>query len=165
MLKKSLPGALMLALSFPGMAVDNAVDIQFRGTLHEPPACTLNSGGRVDVDFGDSVGVGSVDGVSHRLPLNYSITCAGSASYPSTLTLTLLGTVAGFDRSALQTTVGDLGVRVYQGSGSQLMMPGAGVPITLSSPPQLEAVLVKKSGSTLSEGEFEAIATLKAEYQ
>lgn len=164
MLKKSLPGVLMLVLSLPVIAQDNEADINFRGTLVEPPPCTLNSGSVVDVDFGDSVGIDSVDGVSNRVPLNYTITCTGSPVDPGTLTLTLTGTVTSFDKYALQTNVGDLGVRVYQGSGSTLMTPDVAVPITANSPPALEAVLVKKSGSTLDEGAFEAIATLKAEY-
>lgn len=165
MLKKSLTVTLMLALACPAMAADGVADMNFRGTLQEPPPCTINSGSVVDVSFGDSVGVDSVDGVANRVPLNYSITCTGSSVDPGTLRLTLTGTVASFDTSALQTSVGDLGVRVYQGSGSTLLKPDEAVAITLASPPSLEAVLVKKSGSTLGEGAFEAIATLKAEYQ
>lgn len=84
MLKKSLPGVLMLALSLPGMAQDNEAGISFRGILVEPPPCTLNSGSVVDVDFGDSVGVDSVDGVSNRVPLSYIITCTGSLVDPGT---------------------------------------------------------------------------------
>lgn len=164
MWKKCLSGMLLLALSIPGMAQDNEADISFRGTLQEPPSCTLNSGSVIDVDFGDSVGVESVDGVSHRVPLNYSITCTGSSVNAGTLTLTLMGMVTSFDAEALQTSVGDLGIRVYQGSGNVPLTPDVGVAITLNSPPSLEAVLVKKSGSTLGEGAFEAIATLKAEY-
>lgn len=165
MLKTGLTAMLMLALLFPGAAAADDAGINFSGTLQLPPACTINSGNRVDVDFGDSVGVDSVDGVSNRVPLNYSITCEGSSVDPGTLKLTLTGTVAEFDKNALQTSIADLGVRVYQGSGSTLLTPDVGVAITVNSPPTLEAVLVKKSGSTPAEGAFEAIATLKAEYQ
>lgn len=119
---------------------------------------TLNSGSVVDVDFGDSMGVDSVDGVSNRVPLNYIIICTGSSVDPDTMALTLTCTMTTFDKYALQTSVGDLGVHVYHGSGSTLMAPDVAVAITVNSPPALEAVLVKKSGITLDDGAFESIA-------
>jgi type 1 fimbria pilin len=39
------------------------------------------------------------------------------------------------------------------------------IPISLTNPPRLEAVPVKRPGATLKEGPFEATATLKAVYQ
>lgn len=55
---KLYAGMLLLlaisALSAPGMAADN---MKFSGTLIEPPPCTINNDGQVDVDFGNRVGV------------------------------------------------------------------------------------------------------------
>ena len=61
---KLYAGMLLLlvsaTLSVPGMAADN---MKFSGTLIEPPTCTINNDGQVDVDFCSRVGVKKVDGV------------------------------------------------------------------------------------------------------
>lgn len=166
MRSKLMAAALALGTSVPAMAVDNVADINLRGMLIEPPPCTINSGGQVDVDFGDRLGVESIDGARYRVPLNYSIDCqpaTGGSGW--SMTMMIDGGVAGFDVYALQTDVADLGIRVYQGSGNTLMEPGVDYKVTAASPPVLEAVPVKRSGSTLPEGAFEAVATLRVVYQ
>lgn len=146
-------------LSTSGRAAEN---MKFFGTLVEPPACTINNGGNVDVDFGNRVGVKKVDGVNYLQPMNYQITCDPNANAWA-MTLEIVGTPADYDRAAVVTGVTDLAIQIKQnGVAFELNKP---IPISLTNPPQLEAVPVKRPGATLKEGPFEATATLKAVYQ
>lgn len=141
-------------------AADN---MAFRGTLLAAAPCIINDGNRIDVDFGDRVGISNVDGENYRQAVNYQITCDSASGGSLWLTLSLSGTASGFDKQALATNKGDLGIRVYR--DDQPFTPGSSLKITLDNPPRLEAVPVKKEGATLSEGAFEAWATLQAAYQ
>ncbi|MGU9756061.1 fimbrial protein [Serratia marcescens] len=166
MSKEMVANALLLAgvLSFTGVAMaEGDVDMSFHGTLIEPPPCSINDGNQVDVDFGERVGINKVDGVNYRQMLNYQITCDTNGISNWALTLSLSGNAAGFDKEALLTSKDNLGIRVYQ--NDEPFTPGSTLDIDLANPPRLEAVPVKNEGSTLTEGAFEAWATLRADYQ
>ncbi|AXK22904.1 fimbrial protein [Serratia nevei] len=166
MTMQTMMNTLLLALVWGGSGValaDGDVDMTFRGTLIEPPPCTINDGERVDVDFGERVGINKVDGVNYRQIMNYQITCDNAGSGSWALTLSLTGAAAGFDEQALQTNKTDLGIRVYQ--NDKPFTPGSTLAIDISNPPRLEAVPVKREGATLTEGAFESWATLRADYQ
>ncbi|WP_077038912.1 fimbrial protein [Serratia sp. S119] len=163
---QTMMNTLLLALVWGGSGValaDGDVDMTFRGTLIEPPPCTINDGERVDVDFGERVGINKVDGVNYRQIMNYQITCDNAGSGSWALTLSLTGAAAGFDEQALQTNKTDLGIRVYQ--NDKPFTPGSTLAIDINNPPRLEAVPVKREGATLTEGAFESWATLRADYQ
>ncbi len=141
---------------------EKTVDMQFRGTLIEPPPCTINDDGIIDVNFGDRVGINKVDGVNYRQNIGYRIRCEpGVGKWDMLLSLT--GTPATFDEAAVQTDRRYLGIRIYQ--NAQPFKVGSALPVDPAKPPVLEAVPVGKSGETLTEGAFEATATLRAEYQ
>ncbi len=141
------------------MAAEN---MRFSGTLIEPPPCTINDGGKVDVDFGERVGVSKVDGDNYRQPVNYRISCRPDAG-TWYLTLTVVGTAASYDAAAIKSNVEDLAIRLLQ--NGRLFTLNQPLPVTLNAPPTLEAVPVKRPGATLKEGAFEATATLLAVYQ
>ena len=146
-------------LSAPGQAAEN---MKLFGTLIEPPACTINDGGNVDVDFGTRVGVKKVDGVNYLQPMNYQITCDPNANAWD-MTLEIVGIPADYDKAAVISDVADLAIRITQnGVPFEMNTP---IPIRLGSPPRLEAVPVKRPGAELTEGPFEATATLRAVYQ
>ncbi|CAI1050191.1 fimbrial protein [Serratia quinivorans] len=150
---------LLMALGGPAVATDN---MRFSGTLIEPPPCTINDGGEVDVDFGNRVGVTKVDGVNYLQPVNYRITC-GPGARAWSMTLEVVGTPADYDEAAIESNVDDLAVRLLQnGKRFTLNKP---IPIKLNTPRTLEAVPVKRPGAALKEGAFEATATLLAVYQ
>ncbi len=150
---------LLMVLSGNAAAAEN---MRFSGTLIEPPPCTINDGGKVDVDFGNRVGVSKVDGVSYMQPVNYRITCTPGAGKWN-MTLEVVGTPADYDDAAIVSNMDDLAVRLLQnGKPFTLNKP---VSIKLNTPPTLEAVPVKRPGATLKEGAFEAAATLLAVYQ
>lgn len=159
---------LLVACGLAGMAgqvqaEDGEADMTFHGTLITPPPCTINDDNRIDVNFGERVGINKVDGVNYRQLMNYQITCEGAGSGSWALTLSLSGTNARFDNEALSTNKTDLGIRVYQ--NDQPFTPNSTLKIDLANPPRLEAVPVKDPGATLTEGTFEALATLRADYE
>ncbi|WP_447889710.1 fimbrial protein [Serratia fonticola] len=158
-----LTGCLM-GIAATAQAKDYEADMAFRGTLIIPPPCTINDDNRIDVDFGERVGINKVDGVNYRQQINYQIDCEGEGSGNWVLTLSLLsGNVANFDPEALQTNKTNLGIRVYQNDKS--FTPNSTLKIDRDNRPRLEAVPVMKPGATLDEGAFEAWATLRADYQ
>jgi len=152
-----------MAGTIPAQAKDSTADMTFRGTLIEPPPCTINDGNKVDVDFGERVGINKVDGVNYRQLLNYQITCEKDVSGRLMLTLSLNGSATGFDKEALLTDKASLGIRVYQ--NDKPFTPNSTVKINLANPPRLEAVPIKQAGAKLTEGAFEAWATLRADYE
>lgn len=157
--------ALLLIAGLLGAysAAQAADNMAFRGTLLAPPPCRINDGNQVEVDFGERVGINKVDGVNYRQGLNYQITCDSASGGNWALSLSLKGTASGFDKQALATNKGELGIRIYR--DDEPFTPGSVLNITLDNPPRLEAVPVKKQGATLGEGAFEAWATLQADYQ
>lgn len=166
MTTRTIMSTLLLAVVWGGSGAalaDGDIDMTFRGTLIEPPPCTINDGNRVDVDFGERVGINKVDGVNYRQVMNYQIICDSAGSGSWALTLSLTGVAAGFDDQALQTNKTDLGIRIYQ--NDKPFTPGTTLDIDISNPPRLEAVPVKREGVTLTEGAFESWATLRADYQ
>ncbi|MFP3517544.1 fimbrial protein [Pseudomonas sp. SIMBA_077] len=144
-----------------GVNTNASANLTFSGTLVEPPACTINNGNTIAIDFKD-VGVNKVDGTNYRLPVNYTITCAGS-TLPWEMVLSVVGTATTFDGAAVQSSVTDLGIRILQ--NGQPFKLNAPMIINPATPPALEAVPVQLLGATLSSGVFNAAATLLAEYQ
>lgn len=165
MITKKSMSALLLSglLSMAATAAGKSdADMTFHGTLIEPPPCTINDGDRIDVDFGERVGINKVDGVNYRQVINYHITCESGHAGAWAMTLSLEGNAASFDGNALLTNKDNLGIRVYQNDTP--FVPGSSLDIDWAKPPRLEAVPVKKAGSTLIEGAFDAWATLRADY-
>lgn len=157
----SIPVMVMMVLvvsSSPALAVD----VQFSGTLQEPPPCEINNGNLIDVDFGSKVGIGQVNGVNYKQGVAYTITCAPGAPAWS-LGLSFNGTETAFDSAAVQTDKNGLGIRLLQ-NGAPFTM-NTRMPINAGAPPILEAVPVKDPAVTLTDGVFEATATLLADYQ
>lgn len=157
--------AVFFGLLVSGLLVGNALaaeNMQLHGTLIEPPPCTINDGGAVDVDFGNRVGVKKVDGSNYLQTVNYQVTCTPGAGGWK-MSLAVMGTPTSYDTAALKSNVADLGIRLLQnGKPFELNKP---LSITLNNPPRLEAVPVKRPGASLTEGLFEATATLLAVYQ
>lgn len=153
---------LLLVLNLPLSEGRAGQSMGFFGTLVAPPACTINNGEMVDVDFGERVGVSKVDGQNYLQTVNYRITCSPGGN-GLLMGLKVTGSATGFDPAALQTNVVDLGIRLLQ-NGRPLTL-NQRFAIDAAAPPLLQAVPVKKPGAALKAGAFMVTATLLADYQ
>ena len=71
-------------------------NLELKGTLVVPPACTLNGDNTLYVSFGDNIGINKVASGIYREPVNPGLVC--EESYLSwSLVLTVTGTAAAFD--------------------------------------------------------------------
>ncbi|CAI1929832.1 fimbrial protein [Serratia marcescens] len=148
--------------TLPGHAADNTAAMTFSGILNEPPACVINNGQQIDVDFGERVGISKVDGQNYLQTINYRIDCEPGGS-GQTLGLTLIATASGFDSAAVPTSVPDLAIRLLLAGNAFVL--NKRVAIDAANPPVLQAVPVKRKGSELKPQAFSAQATLLADYQ
>ncbi len=151
----------LLALFALGYGTSALANLTFDGTLNEPAPCTINSGSNIEIDF-DDVGVNKVDGQNYRKAVNYTITC-NAGTLPWQMMLSVRGAATTFESTALQSSVADLGIRLLQ-NGVPMEL-NTQLPITPATPPVLEAVPIKRSGTSLQPGGFSASATLLAEFQ
>ena len=149
---------LLWALSLGAQAETN---LTIRAVIIAPPPCVINSGSTLDVPFGNDLLTSRVDGVNYRRGVPYTVTC--SAPFSNALTLELRGTGAAFDSRVLVTRKPDLGVKLF--------INGAAWPLNkvvnfiYPNVPVVQAVPVKRPGSTLTGGAFDAAATLVVDYQ
>ncbi|WP_058914028.1 fimbrial protein [Entomohabitans teleogrylli] len=143
----------------------SVTQVTISGVIIDTPACTINNQQTIHVSFG-RVGVNKVESGDFRQPIPYNVSCDQGDTTGMTLKLILTGSAADFDAdnaTIVSTERSDLGIKIYQdGEPFKLNEP---VGISADNIPQLEAVLVQRSGVTLNEGDFSATATLKAEYQ
>jgi len=137
-----------------------AVDVNFRGTLVEPPPCIINGGKPIEVDFGEVLTT-RVDGKNYRKQMNYTLTCDGAPT--NAMTMQMNGTGASFDATVLKTNQADLGIQLQNlATKWSLATP---LKFTFPSAPPLFAVPVQKAGAALAGGEFTSTASLLVEYQ
>ena len=158
------PRAILIAVCLIG-AVSQSVQAQtnltIRAVIIAPPPCVINSGNTLDVPFGNDLQTSRVDGVNYRRDVPYTVTC--SAPHSNALTLALNGTGASFDSRVLSTRKADLGVKLFV-NGADWPLNTA-VNFTYPNFPVVQAVPVKRAGSTLTGGAFDATATLVVDYQ
>ncbi|CNK66011.1 fimbrial protein [Yersinia aldovae] len=151
---------VVVMLSSPLAYADN---MQFSGTLIDPPPCVINSGSTIDVAFGENLGVKKIDGINYTQNVPYQVTCdALTAGLDLGLTI-ISASVTTFDSAAIQTNMPDLGIRLLK-NGIPFAL-NTRIPYDNSNPPILQAVPVQVVGATLGEGVFEATATLLVDYQ
>jgi type 1 fimbria pilin len=79
------------------------------------------------------------------------------------MTLELKGTAAAFDNNVLSTPKTDLGIKLFANGADWPL----NTPLRFTHPtfPAVQAVPVKRAGSTLTGGAFATAATLVIEYQ
>lgn len=140
-----------------------AADMTFHGTLVEPPPCTISNNETIEVNFGNSIGVNTVDGVAHRQQVDYHLNCDVGASLDGLALQLSTASPAAFDSAAVQSSLNGLGLRMlWDGEPADF---GKMIPVDPASMPVLEAVPVKAPDMALTEGAFEAYVTLQAVYQ
>ncbi|AUU10004.1 fimbrial protein [Serratia marcescens] len=145
-----------------GNALAGEAAMAFSGTLNAPPPCVINNGQRIDVDFGEQLGISQIDGQRYLQNVNYRIDCEPGGS-GQTLGLTLVAAASGFDAAAVPTNVPELAIRLLL-AGNPFVL-NKRVAIDSANPPRLQAVPVKRPGGALKPQAFSAQATLLADYQ
>jgi type 1 fimbria pilin len=146
----------------------NNAPMTLHGTLIEPPPCTINGGETTVVDFG-TVGTSRVDGNNYKRLVNYAIVCEDDPdNHPWLLGLSVIGAATSFDDAAVQAKVSgsastDLGIRMLLGGKAFTL--NKRVDISQGPQPILQVVPVQRPGATLPEGDFNATATLLADYE
>lgn len=149
---------VLLAVS-QGLQADTNLTI--RAVIIAPPPCVINGGSTLDVPFGNDLLTSRVDGVNYRRGVPYTVTC--DSPFSNALSLELKGTAAAFDNRALATRKADLGVRLFVNGADWPL--NTGVNFTYPNFPVVQAVPVKRAGSQLTGGAFDATATLVVDYQ
>ncbi|WP_049613810.1 fimbrial protein [Yersinia pekkanenii] len=141
----------------------SATNMEFSGTLIDPPPCVVNGGSMIDVAFGKNLGVNKIDGINYTQVVPYRVICDGTNTSLD-LGLTIVSvSVTSFDPAAIQTNIPDLGIRLLK-DGAPFAL-NTRISYDSNNPPVLQAVPVQAVGATLSEGDFEATATLLVDYQ
>lgn len=152
---------IVLLNSYSVMSAD-APNMKLFGTLLVPPPCVISNNELIDVYFGHNVGIHKVDGINYTESVNYRLVCDPNLKGWD-LGLSIIGPKTQFDEAALQTNIPDLGIHLTQ-DGKPFKL-NERIAISPDNPPVIQAVPVKRPGSTLPEGAFEVSATLLAEYQ
>lgn len=147
--------------------VSAADNMKFTGTLVIPPQCTIGadtSGSQIVVNFPGRMPISKIDGVNFMQPVPYQLQC-GNGTAGLDLQLTLVG-LGSYGDGVIKSNLGDLGIQIYYGSSGSKTKFSLNKPIDINynNQPQIWAVPVNKPGGTLTDGNFEATATLKAEY-
>lgn len=170
MKNRNITAALLVSLSVLAAATGASFvyaedNMELFGVLVAPPPCAINNDETVTVDFGDRVGVKKVASGIYRKTVDVTLTCE-QPNLPWELMLSARGAAVDFDpdNATLMTPEHkDLGVKLLlDGSPFEL---GKAVKINDHTLPLIEALLVQREGSQLSEGPFTAQATLRVEYQ
>ncbi|WP_448654308.1 fimbrial protein [Pseudomonas fluorescens] len=143
------------------LGVQAQTNLTIRAVIIAPPPCVINSGSTLDVPFGNDLLTSRIDGVNYRRGVPYTVIC--DAPYSNALTLELKGTGAAFDSRVLSTRKTDLGVKLFV-NGADWPLNTA-VNFTHPNFPVVQAVPVKREGSKLTGGAFDATATLVVDYQ
>ncbi|ELY3098567.1 TPA: fimbrial protein [Serratia marcescens] len=157
------PARVLVALlaAAPLMALaSNMATVTVKVTVVKPPPCTINDDRPIEVDFGD-VMTTRVDGNNYKMPVNYALSC--SDAWSNAMKLQVNGNGASFDGTVLQTNKTGLGIELRQGDNK--LAVNSWLNFTYPQKPELWAVPVKQSGTTLTGGEFTAGATMKVAYQ
>lgn len=139
-----------------GQVVQAEVGLTIRGVIVAPPSCVINGGSTLNVPFGSDLMTTRIDGVNYKREVPYTVTCTGHSS--NGMTLKLQGSGASFDDTSLSTNNADLGIRLYL-NGSVWPLNSL-KNFTYPTLPTMQAVPVKKPGSSLTAGAFSASATL-----
>jgi type 1 fimbria pilin len=150
---------MLLAVS---QSVQADTNLTIRAVIIAPPPCVINSGSTLNVPFGNDLLTSRIDGVNYRREVPYTVRCDPPV-FNNAMTLELKGTAAAFDNNVLSTPKTDLGIKLFANGADWPL----NTPLRFTHPtfPAVQAVPVKRAGSTLTGGAFATAATLVIEYQ
>lgn len=159
--------AALLAFCCAGHAARQSTTIQqnvyIDGTIVASASCKFNGGNPITVEFGD-VYIEDIDSGQYRQNVGYGgLTCSGD---PAGKTLQMQMSASAVQMNGIQvisTSVSGLGIELLQNNSHVNL--NQWFTINASSPPVLEARVVKSTGTTLTPGQqFTASGTLLVAY-
>lgn len=158
-------GLLALMWLVGSVPVEAAENMRLFGTLISAPACIINNGQMIEVNFGDDLLTSKIDGVNYSKPIVYTLDCKEAGN--KGVRMQIKGTAASFDNTVLATVERrNLGIVVkMEGVDHVLPINNWFNLSTNAAKPPLRAVPIKERGSELTPGSFSAGATLLFEYQ
>lgn len=154
--------AILLTIVITADAADTSARLNVTVTVVKG-ACIINNNQIIDVDFGNNVLTTDVAAGLARKQIEYTLDCADSEP-GKTLLLSVSGTGADFDSDYLKTSIPGLGVKI-EANGLLLPLNNRLALVSSAAKPDLSAILVQDEGIRLPAGEFNAIATMTADYQ
>ncbi|HDL7749478.1 TPA: fimbrial protein [Yersinia enterocolitica] len=161
--KLNLLTLLVTSVLFSGNVLA-AGEMTFKGTLIEPPTCTINGDKPINVDFGKEVMTSRVDGKLYSKPVEHGLKCEG-LKIPG-MKLQIEGVPASFDTKSLKTSNANLAVQIS--ADAKQLDVNTWLKFTHGETPKipkLTVVLVKNKEGTLKGGDFTASATMKVDYE
>ncbi|ELM3741181.1 fimbrial protein [Yersinia ruckeri] len=157
----SLTSALLLSST---LAHSDELTIEVKFTVVIPSPCILNDGKIVQVDFGNDVSTKKVDGKNYSRSIPFNLVCVGETN--NAMKFRIKGTQASFGGSnTLVTSNTNLGIAIEVERFLLAVPLNSDIAFTYPGMIPLQAVLVKRPGSTLRGGKFSAGATLSVDYQ
>ncbi len=152
---------LFLVSGFLSAADWETDNLRFRGTLIESMPCKVSSNNIIVVDFGSDVQTTLVDGTYKKMQIPYTVQCPTGA--PSAMSIRIEGSGAAFDSNVLVTNITNFGIAILN---DQTRLPiNTSKEFNYPNWPKLYAVPVKRTGTTLSGGVFNSMATMRVEYR
>ncbi|MBU5412427.1 fimbrial protein [Serratia ureilytica] len=161
MLRNKICCGLASLLVLIPMWTSAVTTVTVKVTVVAAPPCIINDDQAIDVDFGSELLTTKIDGSNYIKTVDYTLECKDNTS--NAMKMQVQGSATTFDSSALQTNMTDLGVAL-KANGTALTINNW-MNFTYPGKPVLQAVPVKRAGSTLSGGDFVAAATLMVAYQ
>ncbi|MCU6278388.1 fimbrial protein [Enterobacter quasiroggenkampii] len=135
--------------------------IVFEAWLVQATPCAINDAQPITVSFGN-VGISKIDSGRYVQDLHYTLNCGGITNKDK-VSILIKATPTNWDRKAITTSVGGLGVQVLKDSSPLELNTYLEIP-NPASPPPLQVRLVKKPDSVLSEQPFTATGTIIVVY-
>lgn len=156
---------LLSAVLLPLYAYSSATaNIELKGKIsNPPPLCTFNNDKPIYVKFGNNIVISKIENNNYQQNFDYEITCTGD-SKEFAFKVWVKGNPAEFDNQLLATNVTDLAIKILL-NNKELLPVNKKVKADRDKLPQFSAVLVKKQGSNLAQGQFSSSASVIFEYE
>lgn len=136
--------------------------------LRVPDKCVFNNGELISIEFGEVASTG-LNGTNYQQPVPIKIQCQGVnfESGSASIALSISGKTTPFSNELLNTDKADLGILLKR--NGQIISPGVFYPLPNMSGNtgswDLIASPIANTGTEISEGEFNASATIVAKFQ
>lgn len=145
-------------------ASEGRTDLIISGEIVDKPVCEISKGETIHISF-EIVGVNKVASGIYKKDIPYTFSCDANATGYA-FSFVINGDKASFDADGATVVTGeqsDLGVKLF--IDGKPFKVNTEVKVNINALPKLEAQLVQKSGATLEEGDFSAVATLNVVFQ